>query len=65
MTKVIQVFDTVRAENRLDGQNYRCEVQDGLVIVQDPYYNNGIIVGYNEITLRTEDDLVRFFANRL
>ena len=60
----IECFDTKRAETRLDRQNYRCEIQDGLVIVQDPYHQNGIIAGYNEVILRTEQDLARFFAER-
>lgn len=59
-----EAFDTRRAETRLERQNYRCEVQDGLVIVQDPYHQNGIIAGYNEVILRTEHDLTRFFSVR-
>lgn len=59
-----KVFDTKSAELRLGRQNYRCEVQDGVVIVEDPYHQNGIIAGYNEVILRNENDLIRFFDAR-
>jgi hypothetical protein len=64
MDCLLQEFDTRRAETRLERKNYRCEVQDGVVIVQDPFHTNGVIAGYNEVILRTEIDLVRFFATR-
>ena len=59
-----EAFDTRRAETRLERQNYRCEVQDGMVIVQDPWHSRGIIVGYDEVVLRSDNDLTRFFAAR-
>lgn len=60
----IDGFDTRRAETRLERQNYRCDVQDGLVIVQDPYHQNGVISGYEEVILRTEHDLTEFLSVR-
>lgn len=63
--KQINMFDSKHGETSLERQNYGCEVQDGLVIVDDPYYQNGIIAGYNEVILKTEDELNRFSLSSL
>ena len=57
-------FDTQRAETRLNLKNYRCEIQDGLVIVKDPYHSNGLIAGYNEVIIKNQTELEKFFLAR-
>jgi len=57
-------IDTKMAELTFERLNYRCDVQDGLVIVQDPVYSNGLIADYKEVILKTEEDLSCFLVER-
>tara|TARA_R110000868_G_C10972514_1_gene770289 strand:- start:14900 stop:15085 length:186 start_codon:yes stop_codon:yes gene_type:complete len=57
-------INTKLAEELLSRQNYDSNIQDGFVIVQDPFHSDGVVAGHNEVVLRTNLDLIKFLEDR-
>lgn len=56
-------------KRHLEANNYAFRESDGRVIVQDPYCIEGpegllVVKGYNNVTLRTYSEALRFVSDR-